>query len=300
MEKLAFLWQNIRYSLWFVPALTIASALALALVTIDVDARLGKDLAQHWPRLFGANAEGARSILEVIASAMLSVGALTFSITVLVLSMAASQYTPRVIRTFMRSRPNQLVLGVFIGIFVYCLVVLRTIRGGSEPFIPSVSTVIAIGLAIIGVGIRQLVDIALKAMSPAINDSTTAVMCIDYLAAVLVRLAPRCVVPDLCLRNDQVKVITRGASFEQFLVTAFAPIRAHADGNLEVVCRLMQALTTDHRQAAIGFHHHRRHLLDAAIAMAAHRGTDLVRRHAHPRHGIVAQRAIGRQQGAGS
>jgi uncharacterized membrane protein len=40
-------------------------------------------------------------------------------------------------------------------------------------------------------GIRQIVDIAMKALSPGINDTTTAVMCVDYLAAILVRLAAR-------------------------------------------------------------------------------------------------------------
>jgi len=39
-------------------------------------------------------------------------------------------------------------------------------------------------------GIRQLVDVALKALSPGINDTSTAAMCVDYLAAILARLAP--------------------------------------------------------------------------------------------------------------
>src|SRR5690606_17936686 len=43
----------------------------------------------------------------------------------------------------------------------------------------------------VGFGIRQLVDIALKALSPSINDSTTAATCVDYLTAILVRLATR-------------------------------------------------------------------------------------------------------------
>jgi uncharacterized membrane protein len=38
-------------------------------------------------------------------------------------------------------------------------------------------------------GIRQIVDVALKALSPGINDTTTAVMCVDYLTVILARIA---------------------------------------------------------------------------------------------------------------
>ena len=73
---------------------------------------------------------------------MITVAGVVFSITLVALSLTSSQYTSRVIRIFMRDRVNQVVLGVFVGIFAYCLVVLRTIRGGDEQtFVPSVGSV---------------------------------------------------------------------------------------------------------------------------------------------------------------
>lgn len=63
---------------------------------------------------------------------MITVAGVVFSITIVALSLASSQYTSRVLRNFMRDRINQTVLGVFVGIFAYCLVVLRTIRGETK------------------------------------------------------------------------------------------------------------------------------------------------------------------------
>jgi hypothetical protein len=109
------------------------------------------ELQERWPRLFGASAEGARSLLSAIATSMLTVAGTVFSITLAVLSLAASQYSPRVLRSFMADRPTQLVLGVFVAVFVYCLVVLRTLRGGETPFIPSLAVLAGILLAVAAV-----------------------------------------------------------------------------------------------------------------------------------------------------
>ncbi len=87
-------------------------------------------LVMRWPLLFGAGAAGARGLLTTVASSMITVAGVVFSITLVALSLTSSQYTSRVVRNFMRDRVNQWVLGIFLGIFAYCLVVLRTIRRG--------------------------------------------------------------------------------------------------------------------------------------------------------------------------
>lgn len=153
MLKLSQALADIRSSLWFIPTCLMLLAIALAAAAIDLDSRLDLEPVQYSARLFGASAEAARGLLQVIAGGMISTATLSFSITVLVLSNAAAQYTPAVIRTFMASRPTQLVLGTFIGIFVYCLLVLRSVRAGPDEFVPSISIVVAIGLAIVGVGV---------------------------------------------------------------------------------------------------------------------------------------------------
>ena len=91
-------------------------------------------------------------------------------------------------------------------------------------------------------GIRQLVDIALKALSPGINDTTTAVMCVNYLAAILVRLASRPFASVHRLDQGELRVIARGPSFASLLAEAFDQIRQNAEGNVAVLTRLLHAL----------------------------------------------------------
>ena len=87
---------------------------------------------ERFPRFFGSSADGSREMLAVIAGSVITVAGVTFSITVAAVAQASAQYTPRILRNFMRDRANQVVLGTFLGIFVYCLVVLRTIRSAQE------------------------------------------------------------------------------------------------------------------------------------------------------------------------
>jgi uncharacterized membrane protein len=91
-------------------------------------------------------------------------------------------------------------------------------------------------------GIRQIVDIALKALSPGVNDTTTAVNCVDHLAAILVRATKhRIYTPD---EEDEgaVRVYMRGPDFSAFLVAAVAPIRQSLGGNAEVATHLLGML----------------------------------------------------------
>ena len=91
-------------------------------------------------------------------------------------------------------------------------------------------------------GLRQIVDIALKALSPGINDTTTAVMCVDYLAAILVRLAARQIATSHRLDQGELRVIARGPSFASLLAAAFDQIRQNAKGNVAILTRLLEAL----------------------------------------------------------
>ncbi len=154
ITKLRHGWQSMRSSFWFVPALMVVDAVVLAILLITLDTSLDLHLAARWPLLFGAGAAGARGLLTTVASSMITVAGLVFSITLVALSLTSSQYTSRVIRNFMRDRVNQWVLGVFLGIFAYCLVVLRTIREGDEgAFVPTLAVLAGLILAFIGIAV---------------------------------------------------------------------------------------------------------------------------------------------------
>lgn len=153
MKRLRQIGWAIGATFWFVPGLIVVFHIGLAIVAIRVHDWIPQSVLLAWPRLFGVGAQGARGLLQAIAGSMITVAGVVFSITLVALSLTSSQYSPRVLRNFMRSRKNQAVLGVFLGVFAYCLVVLRTVRGGEDEgtFVPSVAISLAVVLALVGV-----------------------------------------------------------------------------------------------------------------------------------------------------
>jgi len=384
MNRLELLWTHLRSSFWFLPMLIYAASIVIAVALIEADAGNARGLIDHWPRLFGSGAAGARGMLSTIAGSMMTVVGVTFSMTLVTLALASSQYTSRILRNFMSDRLTQIVLGIFGGIFIYCLIVLRTIRGGEDDYVPSLAVlfgvvfaiggitmliffihhiassiqassiiesvtqetlaaidrllpadrddegpaledrtvpatslhastsqkvtatrigyiqsidvetalrvateheaivrlergvgefvVIGTGLASIesqtpapedvidrlakvfniyrfrtvdqdpGFGIRQIVDIALRALSPSVNDTTTAAMCVDYLSAILAHLAGR-EFPSCVHRHEgAVRVVSVEQTFSGLLAGAFDQMRSSARGNLSIIVRMLEAL----------------------------------------------------------
>lgn len=157
--RLQNLWRNISSSFWFVPSLAVAAALVLAGVLTGVDARLSGLDHSSVPWLFGGTADAARSVLSTIAGSLITVISIAFSLTVIALQQASSQFSPRVMRRFTGDRVNQIVLGAYIGTFVYSLMVLREVRSpeeGASGFVPALSVSVAIALAIVCVGLLIL------------------------------------------------------------------------------------------------------------------------------------------------
>lgn len=386
MNKLKQLWSNLRSSFWFMPSLIVLLSVAFAVAMIEADSAGSDQWLAQWPRLFGAGAQGARGMMSTIAGSMMTVVGVTFSMILVVLALASSQYTSRILRNFMRSRVTQVVLGIFAGIFTYCLIVLRTIRGGEDgAFVPNLAVFFGFVLALGGVGalmffihhiassiqasniiasvaeetiavidrlfpeklghgpgedddgqtlrplsernwravpapqsgyiqsvnnaallrlardrktivrmehgigdfvvrnttlaslaledppdqetiaalqttfsisshrtveqdaafgIRQIVDVALKALSPGINDTTTAVMCVDYLTAIMAQLAPRQIPSSRRYEEGELRVIAIGPNFESLLAESFDQIRCNAIGNVAIMLRMLGALQT--------------------------------------------------------
>ncbi len=381
-HRLQRVWQALSASLWFVPTLMILGAMLLAVTMIEVSDHVDREALTAYPRIFGASAQSSRDMLSTIASAMMTVAGVTFSITVLAVTQASSQYTPRILRNFMRDRPSQLTLGTLTGVFVYCLIVIRTIRGEEDiRFIPALAVMTAFVLAIVGIGVliffihhvssslqasailarvatdtvtaverlfpdgvgeeahqsdgeaqalahtvwfvvpatrtgyvrgldtdgllrfavehdiivrmeagigdhvvrglplasvaaaplpnrelagfaalydiadfrtveqdaefgfRQMVDMAVKALSPGVNDTTTAITCIDSLGAALVALADRRIAERYRMHDGALRVIARGSTFASLVRTAVDEIRQNADGNVSVLERLLRMLT---------------------------------------------------------
>ncbi len=163
-------WHNVRYGFVFIPGAIVAGFIALSFLVTWLDRALGgaDGLAG-----FTGDASTARSILSTIATALITVAGLTFSLTVVSLQLVSQQFSPRTLRNFLGDRINQIVAGSFVGIFAYCLLVLRTIRGRDSPtrFVPSLSVTVATALAILTLGLLLLF---IHHMSTSIQLSTIA------------------------------------------------------------------------------------------------------------------------------
>lgn len=148
-------WDRLRSGFWFVPGVMTGAAVALALATVGLDESptVGGWMAgQSWAYTGGA--EGASLVLSTIAGSMITIAGVVFSMTLVALSLASSQLGPRLLRNFMRDTKNQVVLGTFVATFVYCLLVLRTIRRAEEAaFVPHLSVTLGVVLAIVSLGV---------------------------------------------------------------------------------------------------------------------------------------------------
>lgn len=143
-------WERLWQPFWVLPMVIVLAAIALGALLPLADRVLSGQL----PWVFQGGPDGARSVLSTIASAMISVTGLVFSITMVVLQLASSQFTPRVLGDFLSSRVTQVTLGVFIASFVFSLTVLRSVRGGESaaPFVPQLSVTLAFVLVLAAVG----------------------------------------------------------------------------------------------------------------------------------------------------
>ena len=147
-------WNRVRSGFWFLPAGMAGLAVALALVSVTVDEPLTEWLALNLGWTFTGGAEGASAVLGIVAGSMITIAGVVFSMTLVALSLASSQLGPRLLRSFMRDSTTQVVLGTFIATFLYCLLVLRTIRRAEEvAFVPHLSVTLGVLLAVASVGV---------------------------------------------------------------------------------------------------------------------------------------------------
>jgi uncharacterized membrane protein len=144
----------LRSAMWLVPAVCVAGAVALALALIVIDMHLRPS---GGALLFPGPPDGARSFLSAIVQAMIAFTAVVFSITVVVLQLSSSQYSPRVLRHFLRDRVIQSSLGVDVATFTYAMVVLRAVTGGSGSgqgnFVPRLAVTGAFALVMVSVAL---------------------------------------------------------------------------------------------------------------------------------------------------
>ena len=367
MRQLA---HDLGNGLLFRPAMLAAAiaVMGLALVELERTGALPRWEGGGW--FFRNDPGAAQTVLGAIAGSMMAVVSIVYSVLVVALSLASVQFSPRILGGFVRDRVSQRTLGVFIGTFTYCLLVMRSISS-DPPWVATWATVlgfvlglaclafliyfihhIATGIQVnnlvdriatetetvieevyphggdrappavlesaasvvatrsgylqlvdyeglaeiarrgrlviqvsvepgdfvargaelasvagtvsatdaqgcaaafdlgpvrtmqqdVAFGIRQLVDIALKAISPAVNDPSTATICIDRLGSLLAEIARRSPGPRVIRDGPTTLVVAPQPSFVDLVDLAFNQLRQYGNKDLAVSIRLLQAI----------------------------------------------------------
>ena len=154
-DRLQTLKASVTGTLWPLPTAAVVLAVGLGIGIPFVDALL-QDGDEPLFLVFSGGPSAARTMLSAIASSLISVTTLLFSLTIVTLQLASSQYSPRLLQTFVRDRVVQSCLAVLLGTFVYALTVLRSVRSADESesgaFVPRLSVTLAFLFALASVG----------------------------------------------------------------------------------------------------------------------------------------------------
>ncbi len=124
MSKFAAVWESSRSSLWFLPAVIVAGAVLCAWLAVQVDLNVGPSEGLVW-WINQGSAEEAGKLLSALLGSLITMVTLVISITMVVLTLAAGQLGPRLIRNFVGDRHTQIVIGVFLGTVVYIFLIYR-------------------------------------------------------------------------------------------------------------------------------------------------------------------------------
>ncbi len=141
-------WREAVNGFWLVPGMVAVLIASLSLALVALDRSIGSDGALG----FGGDPPAARDLLGVIAASLITVAGLAFSITMVTLQLVSSQFSPRALRGLLGDRPNQVVVGLFLGVFAYCVLVMRTLSEGGpgqDEFVPGIAVTTSIGLAFV-------------------------------------------------------------------------------------------------------------------------------------------------------
>lgn len=146
--------EAIRTNLWVVPAAITAGALVLLAATLGVDRAVYNGHLQLPSWVLSGTADAARQTLTTVAAAIITVVGIVFSITIVALTLASTQFGPRMLRNFVRDRGTQLTLGAFVATFCYAVITLVAVSGGPHgDFVPHLSITVVLVMTLLDVGV---------------------------------------------------------------------------------------------------------------------------------------------------
>lgn len=202
--------------------------MGLSLTALYLDERLLEETLTGYPWVFTGSPEAARQILSTIASSIMTVAALAFSMTMVALTLASSQFGPRILRNFIKDTGNQVVLGTFLATYIYCLNVLRSVKGMEDnSFVPQISISLAIVFLLASIGV----------LIYFIHHMVTSIQA-NYIVADISKELQR-IIRRLYPERDTINRLPEHTSLPRFEVEQLEngqiPVRAHQDGYLQTI-----------------------------------------------------------------
>jgi len=161
--------EMLQTNFWLMPSLEVLASIALFAATLEVDRAVYHGTLRLPAWVEAGSADTAREILLAVAAAIMTVIGINFSVTIVTLTLASTQFGPRMLRNFIRDRGTQLTLGTFVATAVYCVLVLVSIGPGEHGvFVPhlSVDVVFLLVLVDLAVLIYFLHHIAVQIQLP--------------------------------------------------------------------------------------------------------------------------------------
>ncbi|MEG3626620.1 DUF2254 domain-containing protein [Streptomyces poriticola] len=152
--------EHLRDTFWFAPTTAMVGVFLVWVGAQEVDSALVSALQRDGEFEAVADlmrfAEDARAVVNAVSSAMMTFIGVVFSISLVAVQMASGQFTPRVVRLFVRSRITKATFAVFLATFVLTLLVLSSFESGADPrtvasvpLVQSVLTLVMVGLSLL-------------------------------------------------------------------------------------------------------------------------------------------------------
>jgi uncharacterized membrane protein len=146
--------EALRTNLWVVPAVETLVVLVLFAVSYGVDRAAYDGLIRLPSWVLSGTADSARVVLATVAAAIITVVGIVFSITIVALTLASTQFGPRMLRNFVRDRGTQVALGTFVATFCYAMITLVSVGGGPHgDYVPHLSITVTLVLTLADVGV---------------------------------------------------------------------------------------------------------------------------------------------------
>ncbi|WP_428342327.1 DUF2254 domain-containing protein [Mycobacterium sp.] len=217
--------EALRTNLWLVPVVATFAVVVLFVVTYSLDRAAYDGLIQFPPWVISGTADVARVLLATVAAAIITVVGIVFSITIVALTLASTQFGPRMLRNFVRDPGTQMSLGTFVASFCYAIIALVSVGGGPHgDFVPHLSITVTL--------LFTLFDVAV--LIYFLNHIATMIQ----LPVVIANIATTLVSEVTAMESADGWPAARGPSHDELLQRLAedgAPIRTPRSGYLQVI-----------------------------------------------------------------